>query len=484
MRGKLARVKASDTSLPLESALDGEQTRDQTRDHTADHTADHTVDYESPREHAPAPCNAAEVDATLQLLSVVGIGPGRIRALRAAFGCAARALEETAERFALALRVSTAHAATMLADARRANAADERAHADRLGARIVALGDPDYPQLLSASPDPPAVLFVRGELAAEPELSIALVGSRRATAYGRLQAGRLAVELAERGVTIVSGGARGIDAEAHRGALRAGGRTIAVLASGLSHIYPPEHAPLFDAIVDAGGAVVTEQCSFIAPRAELFPRRNRIVAALSLSVVVVEAAKRSGALVTARIAVDDLSRDVGCVPGSIDSALSEGCHGAIRDGWAQLVTSADDVWVMLREAQSLAMGAVERAARVAEVDGRTATQLLATPPPRTANARASPRHSCDAGDARTARDAPNRPKPPPDPITAPECSQDALAVLAAIRSLGRAGLDELEGELGWSVGRIAVVTLELETSRRVERDREGAFRCVTRAGRC
>ncbi len=427
-------------------------------DHDLKHDLKHDLDHET--------------DATLRFLSVGGIGPGRVRALCKAFSSAACALQESPDRIAQALRVSVAEAASVLTAARAADPASEREKALRAGTRIVGLHDAEYPQLLRASPDPPALLFVRGELSAAPELGVAIVGSRKATAYGCLQAGRMASELAARGVTIVSGGARGIDAQAHRGALRAGGRTIAVLAAGSSHPYPPEHASLFDAIIEAGGAVITEQCSFVEPRAEMFPRRNRIVAALSLVVIVIEAAHRSGALVTARIAVEDLSRDVGCMPGPVDSPSSEGCHRAIREGWAQLITNADDVCELLREAKSLALGAAEHAAREA-----MNAPAAARPMPSNDRARRSlavkplvkPSVNAHAKADRTAE------------IPARECTPDGLTVLKTIRALQRAGLDELEGELGWPIQRIAVVTLELETSHRIERDREGAFRCVGRA---
>ena len=345
----------------------------------------------------------------------------------------------------------------MLREARNADVTEELRTLAQRQARIVLEEDHDYPALLRASPDPPAMIFVRGDVLSasarvqQPEIAVAIVGSRSATTYGVLQAGRIACELCERGVTVISGGARGIDAEAHRGALRAGGRTIAVVATGLAHPYPTAHEPLYDAIVDAGGCVMTEQPSAVTVRADLFPRRNRIIAALALVTVVVEAAQRSGALLTARIAVEDLSRDVGCLPGPVHSALSEGCHRAIRDGWARLVTSADDICEMIADARTLAMGAVE----VARRDALVRTREVA-PAQRASAVRAS---RCEKGSGRSS----------------PKLSEDAALVLAAIKREGRAGIDELERALAWTIPRIACATLELEVAGEVDRDQQGAF---------
>jgi DNA processing protein len=375
-----------------------------------------------------------------------------MRQLRIGFGSYAEAIEGSPQAIAGTLGVDVAEANRIVGDARAsADAArGEREAAARVGARIVLLADDSYPELLRASPDPPELLFVRGDLTVEAGPAVAIVGTRRATAYGSLQAGVLSVALAERGVTIVSGGARGIDAEAHRGALRAGGRTVAVVATGFDRPYPAEHAGLFEAILDGGGALVTEQPSFVAARPDLFPRRNRVIAALSLVTVVIEAANRSGALLTARIAVDDLSREAACMPGPVTSALSAGCHRAIREGWAQLVTSADDVAQMLSESRTLALGAREAAERARS---------------RPAEARAA------AGDRSSHRGAPAS-----SPPSAAACSADASSLSAAIRRLGCAGFDELERELSWSVPRIATAALELELRGRIARDAQGAFR--------
>ncbi len=181
---------------------------------------------------------------------------------------------------------------------------------------------------------------MRGELRPNDALAVGIVGTRHATQYGLRQAERLAGSLARAGLTVVSGLARGIDAAAHRGAMAAGGRTIGVLASGVMNIYPPEHDNLADEVA-ANGALVSESPARAAPLAGTFPQRNRIISGMSLGVIVVEAAERSGALITARHAMEQ-GREVFAVPGNVDNRASRGCHRLIRDG-ARLVETADDV---------------------------------------------------------------------------------------------------------------------------------------------
>jgi DNA processing protein len=200
--------------------------------------------------------------------------------------------------------------------------------------QIVPRGSAGYPQPLDEIPDPPPLLFVHGALQAADALAVAIVGSRHATHYGLTQAERLAGSLARAGFTIVSGLARGIDAAAHRGALAAGGRTLAVLGSGVLNIYPPEHQELAVQI-RSQGAVLSEAPPHSNPLSGAFPQRNRIISGLALGVIVVEASARSGALITARHAMEQ-GRDVFAVPGRVDSRNSHGCHRLIRDG-AKLV---------------------------------------------------------------------------------------------------------------------------------------------------
>jgi len=213
-------------------------------------------------------------------------------------------------------------------------------------ARRVGADDAEYPVHLGGVANAPEWLWVCGELRSDDALAVAVVGARRATAYGLAVAEALGADLAARGVTVVSGLARGIDTAAHRGALRAGGRTIAVLGSGVDVIYPPENRGLA-ARIEMSGAVVSTFEPGTPALPYHFPLRNRIIAGLGLGVVVVEAAERSGALITAGLA-GDLGREVMAVPGRVDSELSRGCHALLRDG-AALVEGAGDVIAQLPE---------------------------------------------------------------------------------------------------------------------------------------
>jgi len=204
----------------------------------------------------------------------------------------------------------------------------------------IPLGDERYPELLRAIYDPPAVLYCDGSVEPGDRQAVAIVGSRQATPYGLRITETLAGELSALGFTILSGFARGIDAAAHRAALAAGGRTIAVLGCGLDVDYPPGHASLH-AEIAGSGAVLTEFAPGTPPRATNFPRRNRIISGLALGVVVVEAADDSGSLITARLALEQ-GREVFAVPGPIDVPTSRGPHGLLKQG-ATLVETVDDI---------------------------------------------------------------------------------------------------------------------------------------------
>lgn len=213
----------------------------------------------------------------------------------------------------------------------------------RLGADLLILDDGVYPALLREIYDPPITIYVKGDWeACLDQPCVAVVGSRRCSTYGQNAALMLARDLAQRGVTVVSGFARGIDAAAHRGALEGGGRTVAVLGTGMGEYYPRDHKRLADEIIDRGGAVVTQFPLGTPPVAENFPYRNRIISGLSLGVVVVEAAENSGSLITARLAIEQ-NREVFAVPGNITSRNSFGTNYLIKGAGAKLVQQWQDI---------------------------------------------------------------------------------------------------------------------------------------------
>ena len=280
------------------------------------------------------------VEAALCLNLVPGIGPRAYADLVDAFGSPENVLNAAPAQLREVPGVGSKLVQAIVGARDTTNVLEQieicRNHAIKMFAR----DDPHYPEPLAKIYDPPAVLFCQGDLTPADNIAVAIVGSRHATNYGIKTAENLARGLSMAGVTIVSGLARGIDAAAHRGALKAGGRTIAVLGGGLLKLYPPEHAELAKEICHQG-ALITETLPNTPPKSGSFPRRNRIVTGLSLGVVVVEAGERSGALISARLAMEQ-DREVFAVPGRIDSRMSRGCHGLIRDG-AKLVESVDDV---------------------------------------------------------------------------------------------------------------------------------------------
>lgn len=242
----------------------------------------------------------------------------------------------------------------------------------RAGVKALTWDDPSYPQYLREVDDKPPVLYVRGELRPEDEISVAVVGTRRATVEGRQAAEYFSTDLASRGITVVSGLARGVDAVAHRAALAAGGRTIGVLACGLDIIYPPEHAKLALQLTECG-ALVSDYPLGTQPRSEFFPRRNRILSALSLGVLVIEGDERSGALITARMALEQ-NREVFAVPGRINVQQSRGPNKLIQRGEAKLVTQTEDILEELNLMTSSVCRTMEP--QRVTLDGPAETQLL------------------------------------------------------------------------------------------------------------
>lgn len=278
--------------------------------------------------------------ARLRLALTPGIGPRTLKALSDHFGGVEPILSATRQEL-LAIDGVGPKLADALFDCRqRDEAAEELALCESRQIELLSADSDRFPHMLREIFDPPSILFMRGQFESPDHMAVAIVGSRHATQYGKKLAQQLASSLSRAGLTIVSGLARGIDAAAHRGALEAGGRTLAVLGSGVLNIYPPEHAELAEQVVQHG-AVVSESPCRSAPQSGNFPQRNRIISGLSLGVIVVEASQRSGALITAKHAMEQ-GREVFAVPGRVDSRMSRGCHALIRDG-ARLVESADDV---------------------------------------------------------------------------------------------------------------------------------------------
>lgn len=270
--------------------------------------------------------------AAITLNLIPGLGSVRIRRLMEQFGSPEIILHADA-RLLMQVRGIGPELARGIASWRTTtDAAREVELADRAGVRIVTLFDAGYPAALRTINDPPVVLYCRGSWTrADDRRALAIVGSRLATPYGRLTASRFARELAGQGVTIVSGLAKGVDTEAHRAALDAGGRTIAVIGSGLNHLYPADNEGLAAAIADGRGAVVSEFPMNLRPGKSTFPMRNRIISGWSKATLVIEAPLRSGSLITAHQAVEQ-GRLVFAVPGPVDRPQSEGCHELIRDG--------------------------------------------------------------------------------------------------------------------------------------------------------
>lgn len=287
----------------------------------------------------------AELEARLRLHSLPELGPKRFQRLLEAFGSACSAISAPAAAWrSLGLPAACA-------EARRSAEVRERAASalrwlGQPGQSVLMWDDPLYPGLLAELNDAPPLLFVAGDASLLERPQLAMVGSRRASRPGLDTANAFARSLAGGGFVITSGLALGIDGAAHGGALAAGGGTVAVLGTGLQHIYPQRHLALAARIVEQGGALVSELPLDSPPQASNFPRRNRIISGLSLGVLVVEASPSSGSLITARLAVEQ-GREVYAIPGSIHHPGARGCHQLIREG-ATLVESVDDILQALR----------------------------------------------------------------------------------------------------------------------------------------
>lgn len=280
--------------------------------------------------------------ATWLALSLIPeVGPSTFHRLVQGLGSAEAVLDASAETLTQVPGISLQIAQAIASFPWRDTLHRELRVIETRGLGLMRFGDEGYPELLAVIHSPPPILYLRGTMRPEDRVAVAIVGSRTASPYGSAVAEQISAELAQRGVTIVSGLARGIDASAHRGALRAGGRTIAVLGCGLGVTYPPEHAELADQIASQG-ALISEFPIFTPPKPSHFPRRNRIISGLARGVVVVEAGLESGALITANDALEQ-GRDVFAVPGQVTSRLSRGCHQLIKAG-AKLTEGWEDIW--------------------------------------------------------------------------------------------------------------------------------------------
>ena len=279
-------------------------------------------------------------EALVALNMVDHVGPVRLRQLLQVFG-EPTAILQASKRQLLNVQGVGEDTATAISNWETTiDLAAELKRVSEFGCHVVIQDDQEYPELLKQIYDPPIVLYVKGTLLAKDKNAVAMVGSRQTTHYGLEVARKLGYQLGYLGVTVVSGGARGIDTAAHQGALNANGRTVAVLGTGINIVFPPENAELFERIA-TNGAVVT-QFPFNRPAdKQSFPIRNRIVAGMSLGTVVVEANLTSGALITANFATD-YGRQVFAVPGRIDSPRSKGCHDLIKKG-AKLCEGAEDI---------------------------------------------------------------------------------------------------------------------------------------------
>lgn len=283
---------------------------------------------------------AAELRDLLALHLVPGLGPRLTAALLERFGTPAAVFRARTEELLQVPHIGEKLAGQIARALAEVDVDKELGLVERHEVALVPRGHPDYPATLATIPTPPTLLYLRGGFQSSDRNAVAVVGSRHCTAYGKRVAERLGADLARAGFTVVSGLARGIDGAAHRGALEAGGRTIAVLAGGLARIYPPEHADLAEQ-VRARGALVSEAAMAMEPMAGMFPARNRIISGLARAVVVVEANDRSGALITATHAAEQ-GREVFAVPGPVDSPASAGTLKLLRQG-AKLVRHAADV---------------------------------------------------------------------------------------------------------------------------------------------
>jgi DNA processing protein len=288
----------------------------------------------------PEQKNSPDIENWLKLIRSDGVGPTGFARLLKHFRSVDRALGASVSELTEVKGIGPKTAGNIARTRDTFDVDKELTLAEKLGVWIINAADPRYPPALKQIYDPPPVIYIKGTLKKQDGLAISIVGSRRCSTYGSEQSSRFAYLLASAGFTIVSGMARGIDTAAHRGALKAQGRTIAVQGCGLNNIFPPENEKLF-ALISGSGACISELPLSYEPLSQNFPTRNRIISGMSMGVIIIEASHRSGALITARAALDQ-NREVMAVPGKVDSPISSGTNKLIKEG-AKLIDCIDDV---------------------------------------------------------------------------------------------------------------------------------------------
>ena len=360
-----------------------------------------------------------EREALIALNRIQGIGAVTVKRIAEALGSVAAMTGRSVGELQGVPGIGEERAALLSRGLAPEYAEEELALAAKKGVTLVTWEDDGYPALLKAIADPPLVLYVAGEVSALDTLSVAIVGTRHPSMYGRETAQRFGYQLAAAGYTVVSGLAEGIDTEAHTGALKAKGRTVAVLGGALDCLFPKSNAGLARKIASGGGAVVSEYAFGRQPDRQTFPMRNRIVSGLAKGVLVVEAPINSGTLITANQAVDQ-NRAVMVVPGRIDSGASQGCHKLLKEG-AKLVTGVEDV---IEELQDLFV------ARPRVVEAVKAAD------------------------------------PPAEARPAPKLSEDERAVLAKVDDEG-SHVDALIRATGLDAGKVNAILVSLQIRRQV-----------------
>ncbi|MEW6238389.1 MAG: DNA-processing protein DprA [Candidatus Omnitrophota bacterium] len=406
----------------------------------------------------------------LAILRAKYMGSDRARRLEAHFGSITKALKAAPEAiaavhgFSLAIGEAVREAAQGKFDL---DIDKELAWAQKEGAAILLPGDAEYPASLRQIPAHPALLYVKGELQPEDVLAFAIVGSRRASDGGKRRANQIANELAEAGLTIVSGLAWGVDASAHKGALRCKhGRTFAVMGNGLRMVYPREHEPLAEQIVKRG-ALISELFYDVAPQGRNFPPRNRIISGLSLGVLVVEAAERSGALITAKYALEQ-GKEIFALPGPVEEETAMGCNRLIKESAAALATSAQDILNELGD--KIAFYAAELAGKIPRIPSPTSPVEIETKQDRQREEPAAEAVAAEKIDAPVEK----APAPPPKAPSIP-LSEDEEQTLRFLTAQPK-HIDSICREIGWPVSRLSSALGLLELKGLAEREAGMRFR--------